>query len=144
MLRSVCRPSADREKISKSSAYNKQFIDLSESSSRISVELDEFKSRVDHLDREGLDDRPLPLPRPYLKDWIQHWLVTDSSRIGSQKNAEICLFAICFLWFGINYGQIWLFYALCWISLKNEYLRGYDRLCLQEWHNMPLPVLIYF
>ena len=27
---------------------------------------------------------------------------------------------------------------------KNECLRGYDRLCLQEWHNMPLAVLIYF
>ena len=44
MLRSVCRPFADREKITKSSAYNKQFIGLSESSSRISVELDEFKN----------------------------------------------------------------------------------------------------
>ena len=59
--------------------------------------------------------RPGP---PYLKVWIRHWLVTDGSRIGSHKNAEICLFAICFMWFGINYGQIWLFYALCWISLK--------------------------
>ena len=28
MLRSVCRPFADREKITKSSAYNKQFIGL--------------------------------------------------------------------------------------------------------------------
>ena len=44
MLRSVCRPFADREKITKSSAYNKQFIGLSESSSRISVELGEFKN----------------------------------------------------------------------------------------------------
>ena len=98
-----------------------------------------LKIRVDHLDREGLDDRPLhPPPPPYLKVWIRHWLVTDCSRIGSHKNAEICLFAICFLWFGINYGQIWLFYALCWISLKNEFLRGYDRLCSQEWHNQCL------
>jgi len=36
---------ADREKIiTKSFAYNKQFISLSESASRISVELDEFKN----------------------------------------------------------------------------------------------------
>ena len=44
MLRSVCRPFADREKITKSSAYNKHFIGLSESSSRISIELDEFRN----------------------------------------------------------------------------------------------------
>ena len=44
-----------------------------------------LKIRVDHLDREGLDDRPLPPPPPYLKVWIRHWLVTDGSRIGSQK-----------------------------------------------------------
>ena len=43
-MRSVCRPFADRKKITKSSAYNKQFIGLSTSSSRTSVELDEFKN----------------------------------------------------------------------------------------------------
>ena len=40
----VLWPFSDCEKITKSSAYNKQFISLSESSSRISVELDEFKN----------------------------------------------------------------------------------------------------
>ena len=102
-----------------------------------------LKIRVDHLDREGLDDRPLPAPP--LSEGLDPTLACYgwfTNRF--TKNAEICLFTICFLWFCKNYGQIWLFYALCWISLKNEYLRGYDRLCLQEWHNMPLAVLIYF
>ena len=67
-----------------------------------------LKIRVDHLDREGLDDRPLhpTPPPPYLKVWIRHWLVTDGSRIGSHKNAEICLFAICFMWFGILWADL--------------------------------------
>ena len=29
-------------------------------------------------------------------------------------------------------GQIWLFYASCWISLKNECLRGYDSCALKS------------
>ena len=68
-----------------------------------------LKIRVDHLDREGLDDRPVhptTTPPPYLKVWIRHWLVTDGSRIGSHKNAEICLFAICFMWFGILWADL--------------------------------------
>ena len=39
---------------------------------------------------------------PYLKVWICHWHVTD----GSHKNAEIWLFAICFMWFGILWADL--------------------------------------
>ena len=35
-----------------------------------------------------------------------HGVCADDLRIGSHKNAKICLFAICFIWFDILWADL--------------------------------------